>query len=194
MAEIVAPGALGEDATPIFIDDNESIPPIPPERATPGAIQEEASSSRTESQNPKPKEIAEPSDPRDNLCCCLEDIRTGGSFASFKVLPTLNLGLVVEDVGTIAMPLQEAQARLIIDKARQAPYGRGEETVVDTSVRNTWELDASQFELQGAQWKGLLVALLEHVRKVLGVAAPIHAELYKMLLYEQGAMFKAHTE
>ncbi|EFX01365.1 hypothetical protein CMQ_6307 [Grosmannia clavigera kw1407] len=92
------------------------------------------------------------------------------------------------------MPLQEPQARQIIEKARQAPYGKGEETVVDTSVRSTWELDAGQFELQGPAWERLLETVLASVKKSLGVVSPIRAELYKMLLYEKGAMFKAHTD
>lgn len=124
----------------------------------------------------------------------LDGIKPAGSFASFNTLSSLNLGLAVQDVGTIAMPLQEPQAKQIIEKARRSPYGKGEETVVDMSVRNTWELDPDQFELQGTGWESLLTVMLGHVKKSLGVASPIRAELYKMLLYEPGAMFKSHTE
>lgn len=35
-------------------------------------------------------------------------------------------------------------AEAIKSRANQAPFGMGERTVVDKSVRDTWELDASQ--------------------------------------------------
>ena len=47
--------------------------------------------------------------------------------------------------GDIKLPLNVATARRLIRQARQAPYGIGSETIVDTAVRNTWELDAAQF-------------------------------------------------
>jgi hypothetical protein len=125
----------------------------------------------------------------------LDHITSAGSFASVGALPPVSPGLVVEGVGAISLPLQESQARQIIDKARQSPYGKGEETVVDTSVRNTWELDPDQFELTDPQWKNLVATIVAHVGNDLGVGSlDIRAELYKMLIYEKGAMFKAHTE
>ena len=129
-----------------------------------------------------------------DLLSALDKIEATGSFASFAALPALDLDLVVKDVGAIALPLQEAQARQIIEKARQAPCGKGEKTIVDTSIRNTWELDTSQFELQGAEWEKLLARIVARVEKDLGVGLPIRAEPYKMLVYERGAMFKPHTE
>lgn len=70
-------------------------------------------------------------------------IRAPGSFASFGSLrQPPPCGLFVHDVGDVAMPLSESQASQLIAKARQAPYGRGSDTIVDTAVRNTWGLDA----------------------------------------------------
>ncbi len=129
-----------------------------------------------------------------DLLSALDKIESAGSFVSFAALPALNLDLVVKDVGAITLPLQESQARQIIEKARQAPCGKGEKTIVDTSIRNTWELDTSQFELQGAEWGKLLARIVARVKKDLGVGSPIRAEPYKMLMYETGAMFKPHTE
>lgn len=129
-----------------------------------------------------------------DLLKALDNIESTGSFASFAALRALNVDLVVKDVGAIALPLQESQARQIIEKARQAPCGKGEKTIVDTSIRNTWELDTSQFDLQGAEWEKLLAHIVARVGRDLGVSSPIRAEPYKMLVYETGAMFKAHTE
>ncbi|KAK4161767.1 hypothetical protein QBC43DRAFT_380518 [Cladorrhinum sp. PSN259] len=104
------------------------------------------------------------------------------------------MGLCVDGVGEIKMPLSEEQARALIAKSRQAPFGRGSETIVDTSIRNTWEIDASQFSFQDPEWPGFLDSLCETVAEDLGIESPIKPELYKMLIYEKGAMFKAHTD
>ena len=130
----------------------------------------------------------------DELLDALDGLKTQGSFASFRALPTMDPGVVVEDIGAIALPLQESQARQIIEKCRQAPCGKGEKTIVDTSIRNTWELDPSRFDLQNVPWRGLVTTMLSLVGQDLGIDAPIRAELYKMLVYETGAMFKPHTE
>ncbi|KAK5991252.1 hypothetical protein PT974_09530 [Cladobotryum mycophilum] len=98
-------------------------------------------------------------------------IDTPGSFASFGELPELpSAGLSVNGVGDITMPLDEPQARRLIARCRQAPYGKGSDTIVDTS------------------------SLCTRVAKDLGIGTTIRAEIYKMLIYEKGAMFKAHTD
>jgi hypothetical protein len=50
-----------------------------------------------------------------------------------RLRPMLRLDVV--GVGTISFPVPELQAREIIRLAERAPYGRGERTVVDTTVR-----------------------------------------------------------
>ncbi|KAK3303296.1 uncharacterized protein B0T15DRAFT_513491 [Chaetomium strumarium] len=95
-----------------------------------------------------------------------------------------DLGLSVHGVGKINLPLQE----------EQAPYGKGSDTIVDTAVRNTWELDASQLEFHGDAYERTLNGAVNFVHSTLGITTPIRAELYKMLIYEKGAMFRAHTE
>lgn len=132
---------------------------------------------------------------KDDLLKALNNIKAPGTFASFRKLPdTLPAGLHVDGVGDISMPLNETQARQLIAKARQAPYGKGGETIVDTSVRNTWELDASQFTFKDRKWPAFVHGLYSSVAQDLGIKSPIRAELYKMLIYERGAMFKGHTD
>ncbi|EFY95707.1 2OG-Fe(II) oxygenase superfamily protein [Metarhizium robertsii ARSEF 23] len=131
----------------------------------------------------------------DDLLSALSSIKTPGSFASFGVLPQPPpAGLFVDNVGDITMPLSEVQARQLIAKARQAPYGKGSATIVDTAVRKTWELDSGQFRFQSPHWPGFMRHLCAQVALNLGINAPIAAQIYKMLIYEKGAMFKAHTD
>jgi hypothetical protein len=130
------------------------------------------------------------------LCNALDNISVPSHFAGGYQINVMDPKISVEDVGRIKLPLLEDQARQIISKARQAPYGKGSETIVDMSVQNTWELDPQNFKITAsAEWdEWLNKVVLSQVAKVLGVTVPIHADLYKMLLYEKGAMFKAHTE
>ncbi|KAK4196597.1 hypothetical protein QBC40DRAFT_268358 [Triangularia verruculosa] len=128
------------------------------------------------------------------LCEALDGIKADGSFAAFANLlqPALK-PIRVHDVGHVTYPLQETTARQLIEKARQAPYGKGSETFVDTSVRNTWELDAAQLDLD-PKWGATINVACKWVAHKLGITAPVTAELYKMLIYGKGAMFKPHTD
>ncbi|KAI0148466.1 hypothetical protein GGR57DRAFT_505256 [Xylariaceae sp. FL1272] len=124
----------------------------------------------------------------------LDAIQSYGSFASSGKLDDLEPGLFVRDGGDISLPLTPPQVRQLIEKSRQAPYGKGSETIVDTSVRNTWELDASVIEFRHPGWNGFVQDIYQKVAARLGVSVPVPGELYKLLIYEKGAMFKAHTD
>ena len=50
-------------------------------------------------------------------------------------------------MGRISLPLSHSQAMELKSRCEQAPYGRREETIVDTSVRNAWQLDASRLTI-----------------------------------------------
>ncbi|KAI0383698.1 hypothetical protein F5Y04DRAFT_249498 [Hypomontagnella monticulosa] len=132
-------------------------------------------------------------DPSD-LLNALESVNEPEVFASIDPIPRLDPEIFIKDIGRIGIPLSEAQAKQLAAKCHQAPYEEGSETIIDRSVRNTWELDPDQFEIKAPNWQKYLDKLLEKVAEVLNVSPPISAELYKMLLYEKGAMFKAHTD
>ncbi|KAK2047855.1 2OG-Fe(II) oxygenase superfamily protein [Colletotrichum somersetense] len=129
-----------------------------------------------------------------DLLDALDDVQTQGSFASFHPLRRVDPDLFVHDVGPIVLPLQEPQIRQVIDKAIQAPFGKGSQTIVDTVVRNTWELDPKHFELRGPRWGTDLQRICAIVAADMGIRSPAGAELYKLLVYEKGAMFMAHTD
>ncbi|KAF9777459.1 hypothetical protein IL306_004426 [Fusarium sp. DS 682] len=125
----------------------------------------------------------------------LEDINSEGSFAfNAKLDIPSDFDISVNGVGAISLPLGEAHACQIITQAHQAPYGKGSETIVDTAVRNTWELGPAQFAIGWSKWPGVLQQMCNLVAQKMGINTPVRAELHKMLLYEKGAMFKAHTD
>ncbi|KAI9624022.1 hypothetical protein H4Q26_017033 [Puccinia striiformis f. sp. tritici PST-130] len=132
---------------------------------------------------------------RKDLTKAFETITTPGTFAAWEALPTTPpTGLHVDGIGEIAMPLGEEQVRQLIEKSHQAPYGRRSETLVDVSVRNTWQINGDQLSFHDPAWQAYLLDLSKRVATSLGINGPIQAELYKMLIYEKGAMFKPHTD
>ena len=137
-------------------------------------------------------------DIKKRLSNALESIHSEGTFADFRRIPLKWIQpFTVRDVGQVKLPLKEPTIRQLIEKARQSPYGRGSETLVDTSVRNTWELDAAQLDMTTSisdQWTKTVASACEWVAARLGIPVPVKAELYKMLIYEKGAMFKPHTD
>ena len=127
----------------------------------------------------------------------LDSVESMGTFASFGTLEDFIDPQVYVDGQPISLPLSENDAQRIIQSSHRAPFGKGSETIVDTSVRNTWEINRENFQLRNPEWLGYMHDILKRVIEELGISSgpkTIKAELYKMLLYEKGAMFKPHTE
>ncbi len=135
---------------------------------------------------------------RDQLRYCLANVKYVGSFTATQARQrNVDPGLHVTGVGNISLPLTPADAKAIMKAGTQAPFGRGSETVIDTNFRNTKELNPSQFTLRNPAWEQELQDIVAHLGQVLGFqesTSDIKPELYKLLLYEKGAMFKAHKK
>ena len=63
-------------------------------------------------------------------------------------------GLWVNGVGCIAIPLLATQATQLKGVCEQAPFGRGEHTLVDKTIRNALQLSPDQFQLKNAGRRG----------------------------------------
>jgi len=138
------------------------------------------------------------SDIKRGLRNSLECLAPAMCFASSGLCPIeVNACISISGLGEIGLPLSGRDAKLILSVSHQAPYGRGSDTIVDTGVRQTWELNADQFELRNPQWNTMLEEVIRRVAAELAVpggASGIRAMPYKMLLYETGSMFKEHRE
>jgi hypothetical protein len=98
-------------------------------------------------------------------------------------------------VGPIGFPLTVGQAEEIKKQCVQAPYGQGEQTLVDTSVRRVWQLMPDRFQLTNPQWSKFLAQTVKTVRQELGLQKqPLEAHLYNLLLYETGSFFLPHRD
>ena len=115
-------------------------------------------------------------------------------FESVGQLSAVLPGLQVKGLGSIGVPVAPADAKRIIGKASQAPYGRGEATIVDTEVRRVWQLEPSQFDLRNAAWSEAMAGVVDAVKRDLGIHGKVTAELYKLLVYEKGSFFKPHRD
>jgi len=88
------------------------------------------------------------------------------------------------------------QAKKLIAVAQPAKFGRAEQTLTDTSVRDTWEITPDLVTLDGSTWKETLGAVLDDVRDELGLppTTKLRAELHAMLVYSKGQFFVPHQE
>lgn len=126
----------------------------------------------------------------------MEKIKNPGTFSVKGQMKSIIPGLTVHGVGQVAFPLIKSQAIALIAVSEQAPFGRGEDTIVDTSVRNVWQIAPDQFELTNPQWNGALQKIIDdHIKKELGLHdAKVQWEAYKLLIYEKGSFFKVHRD
>jgi hypothetical protein len=120
--------------------------------------------------------------------------RSGDYFASgTREIPMPQV--VVEGVGALSFPALPAQIEALIHQAARAPYGRGEETILDESVRKVWQIAPEKVRIGGKSWKANFAAILEQAAIGLGCEGmPISAELYKLLIYDPDGFFLAHRD
>ncbi|KIV86410.1 hypothetical protein PV11_02022 [Exophiala sideris] len=151
------------------------------------------------SSSPDPSEYQpELEEIKPRICDILSKITGPSTFACGETISEYpNPGLILNEHGGIGLPLSEHDAEAIISKARQSPFGKGAETLVDTTVRRSWQLEPSQFQIRNPQWNSTVNKILGQVYTNLGLsggAQNVSAQLYKLLLYEEGAFFKPHKD
>jgi len=100
----------------------------------------------------------------------------------------------IDGVGRIAFPLLPVQIEQLVAIAEAAPYGRGEETLLDPKVRRTWQIGPDTIRIGGRRWEQTLSDLVTDVASGLGVNEPVAADFYKLLLYDAGSFFLDHRD
>jgi len=128
------------------------------------------------------------------LARLLNGVQRPGDFCTGGVCPIFSPGLEVAGVGPIALPLLPVQAEQLVAVAERAPFGRGEQTLIDIDVRRTWQIAPDRVKIGGPAWTNTLAAIVERVAEGLGVAEPIDAEFYKLLVYNEGSFFVDHRD
>jgi predicted 2-oxoglutarate/Fe(II)-dependent dioxygenase YbiX len=107
---------------------------------------------------------------------------------------TGDLSLAVEGFGPVRFPVTPAKARKLASLGQPARFGRGEQTLTDPDVRDTWEIPK---HLVRAEWNdGALQGILATVKYELGLpdAAELTADLHSLLVYEPNQFFLVHQD
>ncbi|MEO6832942.1 MAG: 2OG-Fe(II) oxygenase [Chitinophagaceae bacterium] len=125
----------------------------------------------------------------------LGGMKGSGKFVSSHAADFVFPGLSVAGLGEVSFPINDIGAKALIDLARKAPFGKGSETIIDESVRKTWEIDASELHFTNPRWADFLKETIDKIKPELGLEYyDISAHLYKLLVYETGGFFLPHRD
>ncbi len=124
----------------------------------------------------------------------LRSIERPGDFCVGGIREIFMPAIDVDGVGRIAFPILPAQAERLVAIAEAAPFGRGDETVVDREVRRTWQVNSARVRIGGRHWEKTLDELVADVALGLGVSGSLAADFYKLLVYDAGSFFVDHRD
>ena len=118
-----------------------------------------------------------------------------GGLLTHAELPNCPL-IHVNGYGLLPFPLIKTTVDSIKPLCKQSPYGMGEETLVDITVRNSFQLDPSQFEIKNDLFSTQLDKIIQKkIKSDLGLeGAKICGKIYKLLIYETGGKFEEHKD
>src|SRR5688572_15023104 len=133
---------------------------------------------------------------QDHLRDALAAIERPGSFVARRELPASNLVLEVLGVGAVPFPVSATKARELCSVALLARHGRKHQTLLDTRVRDTWEIPATRIKIDQRRWNKALRVELDAIRRGLGFGpdCTLRAELHNLLVYEPGQFFVPHQD
>ena len=112
-----------------------------------------------------------------------------GTYATLRHYDTTpNPLLDIDGLGVFGVPLSSAEALRLRSRCRPAAFGKGERTVIDPNIRDTFELDASLVRFRSPSWELWLREAIQSACGELGLpGANPRYELYKLLVYETGS-------
>lgn len=110
---------------------------------------------------------------------------------------TLKAGKVsvsVDGIGEIALPVTSATALQLRALATQAKFGKGEKTILNKKVRDTFEIGAAKLKINIDD--AAMTKLLNVMCNGLGLPANARLvpHLHNLLIYEAGQFFKPHQD
>ena len=96
---------------------------------------------------------------------------------------------------TLGRPPSADDLKWLTGLATPAPYGRGEETLLDPEVRDALQIETRDVVFEGPAWEGLRAKMLEAVAAAMGLAdATLRLEPLKLLIYRAGGHFAMHAD
>ncbi|MEW1723609.1 2OG-Fe(II) oxygenase [Streptomyces sp. NPDC093109] len=133
---------------------------------------------------------------RKRLAELLDGAERGGDFSTRIEMSSHALRIEIDGVGELPLPVCAPVARKLITQAQQARFGRGEQTLTDTGVRDTWEITPDRITLDGPDWHRTLSNVLDGIRTALGLppTTVLRAEPHALLVYGKGQFFLPHQD
>ena len=96
---------------------------------------------------------------------------------------------------SLGCPVSARDLEWLESVATPAPYGRGEDTLIDPAVRDALQIGAEDISLGSAAWDALRAEMLRTVAADMGLAdAPLRLEPLKLLIYGPGGHFAEHAD
>ncbi len=110
--------------------------------------------------------------------------------------PADGFRIEVKGVGPLAFPISQKKAKALMEISRLAPFGWRDQTVVDTRVRNVWEVPKNRIKIPRSPFSKTIGPVLDRIKKKLGLdpKGTLTAELHSLLVYEQGQFFSSHQD
>ena len=109
--------------------------------------------------------------------------------------------ITVSGIGRLGFPMLDVVINALTSKATKASYGHLDQTLTDIKVRDTWQIDATDVTIGGGEvWKSYFQETVRNHCFQLGISnkrfdtLKIQANLYKMLIYEEGGHFAKHRD
>ncbi len=130
------------------------------------------------------------------VIAALEPLSRGGTFAARRSVDANHLELTVKGLGPVELPISAEVGRKLVAQAVQSPFGWGERTVVDRSVRDGWQIAKSRLKIDGRRWNPVLRAAVTELSGALGLppSTRLVPKLDKMTIYGPGQFFKPHKD
>lgn len=133
---------------------------------------------------------------RDRLACQLNKVTSAGSFSARRTAKAGDLLLEVRGVGPVEVPVSVDQAEQMCGLARPARFGRGEQTLLDPGVRDTFQVPKSRIKMDKRRWGRTLGPVLAGLAVDLGLppGCSLEADFHAMLVYGPGQFFAPHQD
>ena len=123
-----------------------------------------------------------------------------GDFSCGSLLSHIDLpnapSISINNYGILPLPINDAVYKSIASIFEDSPFGLGEETVFDKSVRNSIQLDPSKFAITNQEFCHKVSVLVNtKIKETIGLCdSEIYALPYKLLVNKTVGKFQAHRD
>lgn len=126
----------------------------------------------------------------------LARLEVRGAFSCLHRESAHGLGVDVDGVGRVELPLREASAEALISKATPSCFGFRDQTRHDTTVRDSLEIAGDRVHLDPHAWSRRFDRGLRAVAEALGFppGVEVTARLQKLVIYRAGDFFAPHRD